>query len=139
MPRVLSYTTYTILCVSWLVVTCWCDWLIKYGLLYVNFSCYVFWLVRIFPCLSFRLFKVILFVFLKITLWILLGCKFRMFLYLEISFFAVSCGLLCYDVTSLFLGTFAYGSECFYPFINKHWIYWWVWYCCMWVVLYVGN
>jgi hypothetical protein len=43
-------------------------------------------LVRIFPCLSFRLSKVVLSVFLKITLWILLGCKFNVFLYLEITF-----------------------------------------------------
>ena len=43
-------------------------------------------LVSIFPCLSFRLFKVVLSVFLKITLCILLGCKFNVFLYLEIYF-----------------------------------------------------
>jgi hypothetical protein len=43
-------------------------------------------LVRIFPCLSFMLSRVVLSVFLKITLWILLGCKFRVFLYLEIAF-----------------------------------------------------
>jgi hypothetical protein len=43
-------------------------------------------LVRIFPCLSFMLSRVVLSVFLKITLWILLGCKFRIFLYLAISF-----------------------------------------------------
>src|SRR5450759_4832984 len=43
-------------------------------------------LVRMFPCLSFRLSKVVLSAFLKITLWILLGCRFSIFLYLEISF-----------------------------------------------------
>ena len=43
-------------------------------------------LVSMFPCLSFRLSKVVLSVFLKITLWILLGCKFNVFLYLEIAF-----------------------------------------------------
>jgi lysylphosphatidylglycerol synthetase-like protein (DUF2156 family) len=43
-------------------------------------------LVRIFPCLSFRLSRVVLSVFLKLTLWILLGCKFRVFLYFEIAF-----------------------------------------------------
>jgi hypothetical protein len=29
---------------GWLVVTCWCGWLVKYGLLYVDFFCYVFWI-----------------------------------------------------------------------------------------------
>src|SRR5450759_1641696 len=43
-------------------------------------------LVSIFPCLSCRLSKVVLSIFLKITLWILLGCKFNVFLYLEIAF-----------------------------------------------------
>jgi hypothetical protein len=43
-------------------------------------------LIRIFPCLSFMLSRVVLSMFLKITLWILLGCKFRVFLYLAIAF-----------------------------------------------------
>ena len=42
-------------------------------------------LVSIFLCLSFRLSRVVVFVFLKIILWILLGCKFNVFLYLEIA------------------------------------------------------
>jgi hypothetical protein len=43
-------------------------------------------LVRIFPCLSFMLSRVVLSVFLKIILWILVGYKFRVFLYLAIAF-----------------------------------------------------
>jgi hypothetical protein len=43
-------------------------------------------LVRIFPCLSCMLSMVVLSVFLKITLWILLGCKFKVFLYFAIVF-----------------------------------------------------
>jgi hypothetical protein len=45
-----------------------------------------FGLVSIFPCLSLILSKVVFSMFLKITLCILLGCRFRIFLYLEISF-----------------------------------------------------
>ena len=42
-------------------------------------------LVSIFPCLSFKLSNVVLFVFLMITLWICLGWRFSIFLYLEIA------------------------------------------------------
>jgi hypothetical protein len=45
-----------------------------------------FGLVSTFPCLSLMLSRVVLFVFLKITLCILLGCKFKVFLYFEIVF-----------------------------------------------------
>jgi hypothetical protein len=50
-----------------------------------------FGLVRIFPCLSFMLSRVVLSGVM--TLWILLGCRFRVFLYLAISFlqFVVVC------------------------------------------------
>jgi hypothetical protein len=44
-----------------------------------------FGLVSIFPCLSLRLSRVVFLVFLKITLCILLGCRFRVFLYFEIA------------------------------------------------------
>ena len=71
--------------------------------------------ISIFPCLSFRLSNVVLSVFLKITLWILLGCKFNVFLYLEIAFFQLV--RVC-DVSGIFLGCFAYGAEFFYPFIG---------------------
>jgi hypothetical protein len=43
-------------------------------------------LVSIFPCLSLMLSRVVVSVFLKITLCILLGCKFKVFLYFEIAF-----------------------------------------------------
>jgi hypothetical protein len=43
-------------------------------------------LVSMFPCLSLILSKVVFYVFLKITLCILLGCRFKVFLYLEIVF-----------------------------------------------------
>jgi hypothetical protein len=43
-------------------------------------------LVSIFPCLSLMLSRVVFFVFLKITLCILLGCRFKVFLYFEIAF-----------------------------------------------------
>ena len=56
-------------------------------------------LVNIFPCLSFRLSRVVLSVFLKITLWILLGCKFSVFLYLEIAFLQLI--RVCFVVISL--------------------------------------
>jgi hypothetical protein len=45
-----------------------------------------FGLVNIFPCLSLMLTKVVFSVFLKITLCILLGCRFKVLLYFEISF-----------------------------------------------------
>jgi hypothetical protein len=43
-------------------------------------------LVSIFPCLSLILSKVMFSMFLKITLCILLGCRFKVFLYFEIAF-----------------------------------------------------
>jgi hypothetical protein len=43
-------------------------------------------LVGIFPCLSLMLFRVVFSVFLKITLCILLGCRFKVFMYFEIFF-----------------------------------------------------
>jgi hypothetical protein len=43
-------------------------------------------LVRILPCLSLILSRVVFSVFLKITLCILFGCKLRVFLYFEIAF-----------------------------------------------------
>jgi hypothetical protein len=43
-------------------------------------------LVRILPCLSLMLFRVVLSMFLKTTLYILFGCRFKVFLYFEISF-----------------------------------------------------
>jgi hypothetical protein len=55
-------------------------------------------LVRIFPCLSFMLSKVVLSVFLKITLWILLGCRFKMFLYFEIAFLQLV--VVCFVIIS---------------------------------------
>ena len=61
---------------SWLSIDCW---------MYIS-SAMSSGLVRMFPCLSFRLSRVVLSIFLKITLWILLGCKLNVFLYLEISF-----------------------------------------------------
>jgi hypothetical protein len=85
MPWILSNSTYTVLVVVWLVVTGGYSWLVEYGLLDVYFFCYVFW-VSIFPCLSLMLSKVVFSVFLKIILCILLGCRFKVFLYLEISF-----------------------------------------------------
>jgi hypothetical protein len=45
-----------------------------------------FGLVSTFPCLSLMLFRVVFSVFLKITLCILLDCKFKVFLYFEIVF-----------------------------------------------------
>jgi hypothetical protein len=38
----LSDSTYTFLVMIWLMVAGWCGWLIKYGLLDVDFFCYVF-------------------------------------------------------------------------------------------------
>ena len=43
-------------------------------------------LISIFPCLSLMMSRVVFFMFLKITLCILLGCKFRIFLYFDIVF-----------------------------------------------------
>jgi hypothetical protein len=50
------------------------------------FSAMFFGLVSMFPCLSLILSKVVFSEFLKITLCILLGCRFNVFLYLEIAF-----------------------------------------------------
>jgi hypothetical protein len=43
-------------------------------------------LICIFPCLFLILFSVVFLVFLKLTLCILLGCRFKVFLYFEIAF-----------------------------------------------------
>jgi hypothetical protein len=43
-------------------------------------------LVSILPCLSLILSNVVFVVFLKMTLCILLGCRFKVFLYFEIAF-----------------------------------------------------
>jgi hypothetical protein len=45
-----------------------------------------FGLVSMFPCLSLTQSRVVFSVFLKISLWILLGCRFKVFLYFEIAF-----------------------------------------------------
>jgi hypothetical protein len=49
-----------------------------------------FGLVSIFPCLSLMLSSVVFSVFLNITLCILLGCRFKVFLYFEIAFLQLS-------------------------------------------------
>jgi hypothetical protein len=61
---------------GWLRIDCW---------MYIS-SAMSFGLVSIFPCLSLILSKVVFSIFLKITLCILLGCRFKVFLYLEIVF-----------------------------------------------------
>jgi hypothetical protein len=61
---------------GWLSMDCW---------IYIS-SAMSFGLVSMFPYLSLILYKVVFSVFLKITLCILLGCRFKVFLYLEISF-----------------------------------------------------
>ena len=63
-------------------------------------------LVRMFPCLSFRLSKVVLSAFLNITLWVLLGCRFTVFLYLKIAFLQLV--RVCFDMMSraFFLAVF---------------------------------
>ena len=75
---------------SWLWVGWWwqvgmAGWLSMDCCMYISFAMSSR-LVSILPCLSCRLSKVVQSVFLKITLWILLGCKFSIFLYLEIVF-----------------------------------------------------
>jgi hypothetical protein len=61
---------------SWLSIDCW---------MYIS-SAMSFGLVSMFPCLSLILSKLVFSVFLKITLCILLGSRFKVFPYLEISF-----------------------------------------------------
>jgi hypothetical protein len=61
---------------GWLSMDCW---------IYIS-SAMSFGLVSMFPCLSLILSKVVFSVFLKITLCILLGSRFKVFPYLEISF-----------------------------------------------------
>jgi hypothetical protein len=61
---------------GWLSIDYW---------IYIS-SAMSFGLVSIFPCLSLMLSKVMFSVFLKITLCILLGCRFKEFVYFEISF-----------------------------------------------------
>jgi hypothetical protein len=43
-------------------------------------------LVKMLPCLSWMLSNVVFSMFLKITLYILLGCRLRVFLYFELAF-----------------------------------------------------
>jgi hypothetical protein len=61
---------------GWLSMDCW---------IYI-FSAMSFGLVSMFPCLSLILSKVVFSVFLKITLCLFLGCRFKVFLYLDIAF-----------------------------------------------------
>jgi hypothetical protein len=61
---------------GWLSVDCW---------MYIS-SAMSFGLISIFPCLSLMLSSVVFSIFLKITLCILLGCRFSVFLYFDIAF-----------------------------------------------------
>jgi hypothetical protein len=56
---------------GWLSMDCW---------MYIS-SAMSFGLISIFPCLSLMLSSAVFSVFLKITLCILLGCRFSVFLY----------------------------------------------------------
>jgi hypothetical protein len=51
-------------------------------------------LVKMLPCLSLILSSVVFSVFLKIILCILLGCRLRVFLYLEIAFYSLLMSIL---------------------------------------------
>jgi hypothetical protein len=51
-----------------------------------------------FPCLSLILSRVVFYVFLKITLCIILGCRFRVFLYFEIAFLQLA--VVCFVMIS---------------------------------------
>jgi hypothetical protein len=73
---------------GWLSIDCW----MKIS------SAMSFGLVSIFPCLTLIMSRVVFFVFLKITLCILLGCKFRVFLYFDIAFLQLI--VVCFVIIS---------------------------------------
>jgi hypothetical protein len=73
---------------GWLSIDCW----MKISLAMSS------GLVSIFPCLSLMLSRVVFSVFLKITLCILLGCRFRVFLYFDIAFLQLI--VVCFVIIS---------------------------------------